>query len=238
MSILNTLFGQQPQQAPQQQQAPAPQPQQQQAPQPAQDNNTVPNATNSPTHNEGESPLANYADLWDNFGKPNEEGNLLNFDKDKLGDLAGQMNFASTIKPEQFQAVAQGGEEATKALSDILNAVARQSYLNSTETTTHLLNSALKNSKDDIFSKLPDHVKKLDVSANLSKQNPMLNNPAVKPILTALESQLSAKYPNASAEEITQHAQTYLTELSGVFNPASKEQAPKIPDGQDFSSYL
>lgn len=239
MSILNTIFGNNQSQ----QQAPAPQPAQQ--PNPAVEQNaTVPNSSNTPHQQDAggeqsQSPLDNYKDIWDNFGKQGEDGNMLSFDKDKLNEIAGKMDFAGSLQPEQLQAISQGGEGATKALIEILNATARKSYLNSTETTTHLLNNALKNSKEDIFSKLPEHIKRMNVSDSLTKENPMYSNPAVKPILSALEQQLTAKYPNATADEITTHARQYLTSLAGVFNPESnKPKGPVVPLDQDFSDYV
>lgn len=241
MSILNTIFGNGNQQQP----APQPAPQQPNpAPEGAAANPTIPNDANTPhqTGEQGEqiqSPLDNYKDLWDNFGKQGDDGAMLTFDRDKLGEIANKMNFANSINDEQLQSINAGGEQATKAMLEIMNTIARNAYMNSTETTTHLLNNALKNSKEDIFSKLPEHIKRMNVSDSLTKENPMFNNPAVKPILSALETQLTAKYPNASADEITNHAKQYLSSLAGVFNPESnKPKQPSVPAEQDFSSFL
>lgn len=241
MSILQSIFGGGQQQQP----APAA-PQTPNTPDGAAANPTIPNATNSPIQQEAggqqaASPLDAYKDIWDNMTvqqQTDNSGNVLSFDRTKLSEVANKMDFASSLKPEHLQAISQGGDAAIQSLVDVLNTVSRNAYLNSTETTAHLINSALGKTKQDITASIPDYIKKANVSQNLRAENPMFSNPAVAPVLQALENQLTAKYPNASANEITQHAKEYLQQFAGAVAPQQQNQQPAIPKDQDFSGWM
>ena len=238
MSILNKLFGntQQPQANPQSQQP--------QQPEGVTNNTTVPNAENTPHRQEANgqeasSPLDAYKDIWDNMSNGQEDaGNVLTFDRAKLAEVANKMDFTDSITPEQLSAIANGGEAAIKTLANVLNTTSRNAYLNSTETTSHLINNALNRTVENFTSSLPQHIKKANVSQTMQQENPMYNDPAVAPVLQALENQLTAKYPNATAHEITQHAKEYLTKFAGVVAPQPNPQdTNKLPPELDFSSW-
>jgi len=202
MSILNKLFGntQQPQANPQSQQP--------QQPEGVTNNTTVPNAENTPHRQEANgqeasSPLDAYKDIWDNMSNGQEDaGNVLTFDRAKLAEVANKMDFTDSITPEQLSAIANGGEAAIKTLANVLNTTSRNAYLNSTETTSHLINNALNRTVENFTASLPQHIKKANVSQTMQQENPMYSDPAVAPVLQALENQLTAKYPNATAKKL------------------------------------
>lgn len=231
MSLLNTIFGTPKPVAPAPAQAPAPAS--------VEANNTVPNSTTAPAQQgQAQSPLDAYKDLWQT--KPDEKGNgqVLNFNKEKLREVSNQMDFTESVTPENMKALTEGGEGAVKALADILNTIGRNTYNNSVETTSHLINNALGITTKNIESNIPGYIKKATVSNNLRSENPMFNNPAVAPMLSAIETQLAAKYPDASAEEITTHAKQYLTQFAEVIAPKPTQQAStKVPAEQDFSKW-
>lgn len=236
MSILNKIFGGQQQQPAQQQP---------QVPPSVNANQTVPNATNTPppaTPTNGEpsaSPLDNYKDLWQTSAKQGEGDNEFKFDRTKLGEISNQMDFTNGVTPDQLAAIAAGGEDAIKAFSSVLNTVSRAAYMNSTETAAHLIHNALGAAKTDITGKIPDMIKKATVSSKLRSENPLFSNPAVAPILSAVEAQIASKYPDASAEEITSHAKRYLESFAGAILPPAVPAADPSADnsGSDFSGW-
>ena len=78
---------------------------------------------------------------------------------------------------------------------------------------------------------LPQHIKRQTVTDALRSENPIFSNPAVAPIISALEAQMTVKYPNATAPEITAMAKQYVEALGSSF---AKKPEPKLSgDGKD-----
>jgi hypothetical protein len=250
MSILDTIFNSQPKQAPQQQQAPQDPQQQQQdpsqaMPNSAQQNNTIPNSNTTVPNNgmeNNQSPLAEYGDIWQTKSNENNSKDFA-INQEKLTEMASKMNFMGGVTPEQLAAVGNGGDEAVNAITEILNKVGQTSFARALEASSHLTNTALRTSNDSLQTELPKLVRNVSVSNNLRAENPMFNDPAVAPLLGAVEQQLANKYPDATAEEVTAHARKYLEQVAGVFNPnlakqENNQQGGKTIAEEDFSGLL
>lgn len=189
------------------------------------------------------APLDQFADLWKN--DPNATaatsgGVFGDLDPKKFSEAAAKLNFASTVTPEQLQAISAGGEGAVNAFSQAMNAVAQATYAQSAFASTKLIEQALGKAKEGFMSELPLHIKKLQVSDNLRTENPIFANPAVQPVISALESQLTVKFPNASASEITAMAKQYVealgTSLAAPATPAPTQADSKDTDWSSFFS--
>ena len=200
---------------------------------------TDPNAPPDPA-----TAFAQFDKLWENAPTdPNApaSGIFGNVDPKKFMEAAGKIDFGKVITPEQLQSISAGGEGAMAAFAAAMNSVAQGVYAQSAFATTKIVEQALSKSKESFLSELPTHIKKQTVTDSLRAENPIFSNPAVQPIISALEAQMTVKYPNATAPEITNMAKQYVEALGSSFAPKPKADpgSPKNKKGEtDWSSFL
>lgn len=232
MSLMERIFGGVQAPAPAAQ-APAPtqqQPQQVQQPQPGNipvdagatnpNNPTVPASSEAATAD----PLAAFSTLWEPTQQTNEVPMFGNVDPKKLMEAASKTDFSKAIPKDALSKIQAGGDGAMEAFAGALNQVAQTVFANSALTSAKLLDQALKKQEQIFAAKIPTLVKQHSVSDTLRSENPAFNNPAVQPLIQALEMKLATKHPNATAAELTGMAKDYLTKIGSVFNPAKETQ--------------
>lgn len=196
-------------------------------------------ATNGTVPNNPESPLDKFSGLWETDSTKTPEQPMFSADPNKIMEAARQQDFSKLIKPEQLQAITQGGEGATKAFVDAMNSVAQATYAQSAMATTRLIEAALSKQESKFNSSLPDMIKRHRVGEDLVNENPALNHAATQPIISALQQQLVQKYPNATSSEIKSLVNEYMTNFASIFakekptadNKAKSEEA-------DWGSFL
>lgn len=162
-----------------------------------------------------ESPLDGYIKLWEHAesdGKPLQLVPPLTADPTKLLEAAKTVDFTKAMNPELLDKAAKGD---AASLGQLVNEAAQAGYAQSALATTKILEAALTRQaamfKDTV---MPEILRRHSISQNVRVDNPIFDNPAVKPILEGLESQLAVKYPTSSATEISNHAKTILTAMS------------------------
>jgi hypothetical protein len=96
----------------------------------------------------------------------------------------------------------------------------------------------LAKSRENFLAELPQHIKQQQVSTTMRDSNPIFSNPAVQPIISALEIQMTQKYPNATPTEITSMAKQYVEALGTAFTPKPAASASKDSDGTDWEKYI
>lgn len=191
------------------------------------------------------TPFADFQDLWKNEPtNPNAPapGVFGTVDPAKFMEAAGKIDFSKVVTPEQLTAISSGGEAAMAAFAGAMNKVAQGVYAQSAYATTKIVEQALSRSKESLLAELPQHIKRQTVTDSLRSENPIFNNPAVTPIISALEAQMTVKYPNASAPEITQMAKQYVEALGSSFAPKPKAE-PGAPGNartqqQDWDAWV
>lgn len=252
MSIFEKLFGntasQQPA-APQNQQA-------QQQPQPG-NLPATPVATTAPQGTAGNinaagtnevantaaSPLDEFKGLWETSATDNKEDQPIGFNVDpqKLMEAASKVDFTKVIKPEDMAAITAGGEGAAQAFMRVINSVTQNSYAQSALATSKIVEAALAQAQEKFEAKIPSYIKKQNLSNSLREENPALSHPAAAPILTAIESQLTVKYPSATGAEIKKMATDYLTSFATAVTPKKSEETTGGKGGKtemDWSTFL
>lgn len=242
MSILSTLFSGKPTQQQQ------PQNQQQQQPGNGnphiQGNNTIPNgnqpaANPNPQTEQTQSPTDKFKDLWSTPTQQQNQAPNFKLDPAQLSQTTSKMDFAKSVNREDLAKIAQGGEAAIEALGNVLNTLGREVFAQSAQFSSYMTDSGYQSASKVIDSGLPGAIKKQLTEQHLYQANPRLKDPALQPMIGALQTQFSQKYPNASPQEIESLVTQYMTEVVGAaFNkeePASKQQAAAAPD---FSSFL
>lgn len=201
------------------------------------DNPTVP--ANSQT---SDDPLANFADLWQPAKQQagTEMPLFGNVDPKKLMEVAQKTDFSKAIPKDALVKIQAGGADAVEAFSTAMNQVAQTVFANNALTTAKLLDQALARQQQTFEAKLPSLVKQHSVSDTLRSENPAFSNPAVQPLIQALELKLAQKHPQATASELTGMAKQYLQGISTVFNPqaSSTEKAQVTASlGEDWDNW-
>lgn len=206
---------------------------------------TAPNGVLPTTGNqETATPLDQFSNLWETTptdpNAPKPSGVFGDVDPRKFMEAAGKIDFAKVVTPEQLQAIDAGGPDAVKAFAAALNSVAQSTYAQSAFASTKIVEQAMARAKENFLAELPQHIKQQTVKENLRSENPVFSNPAVQPIISALESQLTVKFPKASATEITAMAKQYVEALGTSFAPKPTESTARsgTKEETDWSTFL
>jgi hypothetical protein len=188
---------------------------------------TDPNAGGNPGNSDA-SPLAAFTDIWQTPTNTDPNANqsiFANLDPAKVRESAAKVNFTGGVNPDQLKAIAAGGEGAVKAFQDVLNAVAQGVYAQSTLANVKIVEQALGKAQETYDARIPGMVKKLSSSESLVAENPLLANPAVQPLVGALQQQLIQKNPNATSAEIQRQISDYFSALGQSFAPKAATPA-------------
>lgn len=200
-----------------------------------------------PNKSKEETPLAQFDKLWqpdatDPNAPKKPEGVFGDVDPKKFMEAAGKIDFAKAVTPEEMQAIAAGGESAQKAMAAMLNKVAQGAYAQSAFASTKMIEAALAKAKDGFVAELPQHIRRESLSSTLREENPVFANPAVQPIISAMEEQFTRKYPNATTAEITTMAKQYISELGTAFTGQKKiggdTSAQNAVSQQDWEEWI
>lgn len=207
-------------------------------------NGTLPVTGNQITSPDPATPFAEYAELWKTTptdpNAPAPTGVFGDLDPKKFMEVAGKIDFSRAITPDQLQKIQAGGEEGLQAFAAAMNTVAQQTFAQAAFAATKITEQGLNKARESFVAELPSHIKRHQVSDSLRNSNPVFNNPAVAPLIQAMEAQFTVKYPNATPTEITQMAQNYIANLGAAFSPQQKpaQNAQNQNQGQDWDAWM
>lgn len=226
----------QPQQAPQQSEASSH----------VQNNPMIPDSSNSPQqvptpeNPAPESPVAKFDDLW--TMEPTQPNQAPNFklDPQHLSKVSSQMDFSRAVSQEDLSRIAQGGEEAVGALINVLNTVGRSIFSMNAQFTSHMTEQGYNTAQQAIDAGLPNLVKKQFSQNELFQTNPKLKEPALQPLVMAIQSQVAQKHPNATPSEVNAMVNQYFTEIVGKSFAPEQDRQQQTAQNQsfDFSSFI
>lgn len=190
------------------------------------------------------TPMEGFKDIWQTVktedGVPASEM-FANLDPKKVMESAQKVDFTKTLTPEILAKAAAGGQEGIAALVSAMNSVAQSGYAQNAIATTKIVQQALKKQKEEFDAQLPTMVRKLSANENILAENPLFNNPAIQPLVGALQEQLVRKNPNATSKEIQTQVGDFFTQLGQNFAPpskADKEAKSKSGREEDWSAFL
>lgn len=178
------------------------------------------NANNTPgAEDKTKTPFDQFGELWQNDPNKKAPGTepIFSVDPQKLQESAGKVDFTKVISPELLQDIQAGGEKASAAFAQGLNKVAQQVYAQSAYASTQLVEQAVQKATENFAAKIPEILKRQQVNANLKDENPLFKHPAIAPLMSAVESQLVAKHPDATTAEIQAMAKDYMSGLGDLF---------------------
>jgi len=192
------------------------------------------------------SPMDALTKLWETAPEGTEDPSaatslesLITIDPDEIAKTVGGMDFASAIPGDTFEAIGEGGEGAQKAFSNALNTVAQQVFQQAMIANATLTKQALSNAVPTLDRRAEATLKRTQVAQQVSDANPVLSHPSFKPMISAIESQLVAKYPTATPAEISAQANSYFADFA---DKLKAQDAPQVPDTgvkapTDFSGF-
>jgi len=185
------------------------------------------------------APLDNYNKLWEN--DPNakkSEPFTINSDPAQLLEAAKTVDFTKTLTPELHARIKAGGEDAQLAMVEAMNAVSQLTYAQSAHAAAKIAEQAMQKQQAAFEASLPDIIKRHSVSDNLRTTNPLMSNPAMAPMVDALQAQFTRKYPQATATEIQAHVNDFLNGAADMIT--AQRPQPKTSKGredQDWSKF-
>lgn len=193
---------------------------------PSQDtNNTIPNSTTvgsdgktpaiPATATGPESPLSEYKDLWqaptNGTGLPSSVPQFTT-DPAKLTEISKTVDFRNAVDPEMAKKALAGDMES---FMNVLNQVGQAGFAQAAGMSSTLVQKAMTAQDQKLQNELlPEFARRSDVSKGMRDGNNLYSNPAIAPMLHSLETQFAAKYPQASAQEIREHATKYMQGVS------------------------
>lgn len=169
-----------------------------------------------------ESPLAEFSSLWDTkptVEDPNAPAAAVPLTAEAVQKVVAKTDFSKVITPESMAAITAGGEGAAEAFAQAMNAVAQQVMVQSTMVGNKLTEQAVTKAREDFAASLPELLRKQASTDHLRSANPLFTNPAVKPVMEAVQSQLLHKFPNATNAEITSMSEKYIMAMGEQFAP-------------------
>jgi len=195
------------------------------------------------------NPLDKFKDIWQPLtgadGKPLPETKRPSFaiDATKMMEFASKQDFKKFVKPETMTAIAKGGEEGTAAMLQAFQDIGSSSFATSMTASSQLVERALAAQRQDFETSLPELVKRFSLKDNLRTKNPILSHPAASPIIEALQVTLAKNNPNATAAELQETAEEYLTSLAASFSgkKATEDDSGGNKSGkkeQDWGKFL
>ncbi len=183
-----------------------------------------------------ESPMGEWADLWQIDPKQQAPQDITEFsfnvDRKKVADQVGQIDFTKSLTPELMQKISAGGPEAMSAVLSAMNVMAQQAMLQATLAGSSITEAGLRSSNTRIASELPGMLRKQSISNALREDNPLFSNPAVAPMLEAVQEQFTRKFPNATQAQILENSKKYLVGFAAEIGKINGTDANAPSNGQ------
>lgn len=186
----------------------------------------------APGNSNAVSPLDPFAKIWETppVDPKANQPMFAGLDAAKLMEQASRIEFSKAVTPEMMAKINAGGPEAMQTMVEAMNKIGQTVYAQAAFATTKIVEKAATDQRSRFESDLPNMVKKFSVNENLVADNPILNSPAVAPLVDALRTVLIQKNPNASGAEIQSQVVDYFKALGQTFaiappTPKSKASA-------------
>src|SRR5256885_3207424 len=169
---------------------------------------------------EENDPMLDFGKLWEdppvdpNNPPPEKPTTFLpKIDPAKIAETLGKIDFSKAITPEESAAIKAGGDNAQAAHLSVLNKSLRQSMMTMFNVATRLVEQGLSNAEGRFLGKVPDHVKDIMVSNDLTANDPLMSNPAFAPLVESTRQRFQEKFPKATPAQISKATKAYIQEL-------------------------
>lgn len=192
------------------------------------------------------SPLDQFAALWQNDTKSQEQqvdpNKIFNVDSKALNAQVKQMNFLGTIPPKVQEALKAGGEDAVKANLYLMNQASQSAFAQVTQLVPNIIEAALAKQSEQFESRVAEVVRKNALSNTLIETNPIAANPAAQPIVQLVQQAILQKHPNATPQQMAEMTGQYLNNFAQAVQApqqrAAEAEKQKQNASTDFSAFF
>jgi hypothetical protein len=192
------------------------------------------NTNNTPTNaNSPESmqdPVAMYADLWkESAPQAGSEAPKFTLNPETVKKVTDSLDFTQGLPEEITEKITAGEQFTPQDMMNMMNHVGRQAYARAMEHQSTLTGQFVNMHSEHSLKGLPNIIKG-HLAQNKVRNHPAAqSNPVVQEHMELIASKLSAKYPNASEEWITEQTQDYFVNMArrlkpDAFVPSAEEQ--------------
>ena len=195
-----------------------------------------------PDMTKAEPSLDDFKGLWDTV--PTDPNNPATqqapqaLNVEDLQKTVGAIDFTQAITAEQLAAIQEGGEGATAATLQAMNAMAQKVMIQNTLVNNKLTEQAIERAVKSHSDSLPELLRSQAAADHLKTSNPIFSNPAVKPIMEATQQALLQKFPNATHAEITNMTQNYITAMGQEFAPQASVNDNTATNETDWMEFM
>lgn len=179
------------------------------------------------------SPLDGFQDLWQIDDKDRKQlppvAPQIAVDPKKMQDAAKALDFSKAIDPEAAKKALAGD---TEAFAGILNEVARAATVQASAASARVTEAALKAQSDAFQARIPEILRTHEASVGLRQDTQVYDNPALAPLVSLVETQMAAKYPNATPEQLRKQTNDFLQgAASSIVGSTGKQIIDPAPTG-------
>lgn len=217
--------------------------QQQQTQQPAQQQQMQSEPGNFPANNQTQQPFAELdvlATLLDNSGQQQKSAPQFNIPRDKLGEIAKNLDFTQNLPQELTSAL---NPEILQAIMPLLNHVAQQSYVQSLEHTMQLSGKYLDSRFDYEREGLSSSVRQQSITNNIQSIEKL--HPMMQEMFRGAASKLASEFPTATSKQIEEQVWKMFGQVTNNIdtNDPNKAQArlastPKEEDWDQAGGFV
>jgi hypothetical protein len=154
-----------------------------------------------------------------------------------LAKAASGINLSQVVTPDLAQK-ALGGDP--NAFVEAINKSSQMTFMMAYQAAMQAVKAAMDSRFNEFQSKMPDTFKKLSVDATL-QGDPLLSNPALKPVVDGLRTQILSKHPDATPQQIQQAISEYFKAIGVSFRPEKgndTKDTAKSSSGIDWDNFL
>lgn len=251
MGIMDTLFNrpQQPQQQPQQNQTqvqPSAAPGGMNNPANTQVPSAAPGTTgqraavdaNLPQNLDKKAPLDEFAKLWEPPAlKEGQKPDMTKFTRPKLdpakfNEGVSKMSFTRGLDPQLVTKALSGDAEAFMA---VLEGVGREAFSNSFQAAERYNGQLIDHYDKTVSARIPKEIGRQETRQLLIQSNKGLEHPSVLPLISQVQKQFEAQFPDASPAELKEAATRYLKEVATLITTSQSESDNGNTPGRENS---
>lgn len=182
--------------------------------------------------------LSEYGDLFNPKADPNKPAERVDpfaaVNKENLSSAANNMDFAASVD-EATMTAALGGDAT--AMRSAINQASRASFAEAMSASNVLMQKRINDTVETRVSELiSSKFKDFEVHKEVSN-NPLLSDPATKPMRDMLTQQIRSANPGFSASEVNSQLTGYLTAFVNSAAPKSSAgKAARLGKAQESAS--
>lgn len=213
-------------------------------------NQLDPNAPKAPLKDgdEGYDPMMDFGKLWEdpvedpNKPKPKKASYVPEIDQKVLTESVNKMDFTKNITPEMKQAMATGGEQGVQAMMDVINSSVRQATATIYQASNRMLAGSLERAENGFLEQVPSRVKNVMVDNSMGS-NPIMSDPAYKPVIDATKERFLSRFPKATPDQVNKAVEGWLEDFvkkatKKTENKDTPTNADKLRTGADDGDWM